>query len=268
MKKVSKTATAKTTKSEVPEHPGPGVPMAMESHTPVEREVDLWDEENPRAVINLVADRFRNAMLQIPDFLRVMPEKDLERRVRPTATDGRLRLAFWQEYNRAQDNMKNMNLANVFAGVCTKQYFFEWYLTNHERVAYMLTPPASYMKAAEEALTFGIERMRELLALDVNGTDHKGRPKINTSLAKVQLEIVKMLELRVKGAVVQKTMNAHYVQDARNANKEGVRAIESMNMDEVQARIAALEKQAKKGSRGPGDVKAMEAELVTDPSKN
>src|SRR4051812_5211064 len=114
-----------------------------------EFEVDLLTRENPRAVINLVSDQTQAkifvAVKERPEFFR-LDEHALKKEARPTPTHNRLRLAFWTEFNKVQDTgAERMTMANVYAGVCTRQYFEHYFLNEARNVAWMLCPPASYI---------------------------------------------------------------------------------------------------------------------------
>jgi hypothetical protein len=199
--------------------------------------IDLWDRENPRSVVNLIPDTTAQKLLAAvtakPELF-TMDERALRLAVRPTPNDNRLRLAFWNEYNRAQEQNTPMRMVSVFAGVVTHQFWDNHYLTKPENVAWLITPPASYLVMAEEALAHGIERLRDILDLPV--VDAYG--KVNVKLGELQAKIVAMLDLRVKGAVVQKNMNL-------NVNTSDAKAVNAMtleSMEEIQKKLREIEK--------------------------
>src|SRR4051812_4816371 len=100
---------------------GSGAPMASAP-------VDLWDPENTRSVINIVPATLGSAMLMASrdhGELFVLDERDLKRKVSPTPTDNRLRLAFWMEYDRAQAQGGKMEMTRIYTGICTRAYFEE-----------------------------------------------------------------------------------------------------------------------------------------------
>jgi two-component sensor histidine kinase len=202
--------------------------------------LDIFDSHEPNSVFNLVPERVQRAMNNLPDELRNLDEKSLREKTRPSATDSRLRVAFWNEYERSQKFARPMVMANVFAGICSKQFFFEKYIARPENVAWMLCPVVSYMKAAEECLIFGIEQMREVLELP--NVDAKG--KVNTSLIAQKRAIVQSLENRIKGAIplVQKNLNINAQLTDKAAAQVAQQAVTQMSMSQVQDRLAKLKR--------------------------
>jgi hypothetical protein len=196
----------------------------------------------------------QDAIEQVPDWLFTMDALELrahfqkqaeERGLKsgwlPSLTDERLRNAFWAEYEASFKLNQGMQMSRVYAGVCSKQCFYESVIKNPARVAWMLCPPTHYMNAMEEALLFGVDQMREILALP-----HVGKSGlIDSKLCSVKVEIVKMLDARVKGAVVQKTQAVNV-----NVKAEDVEQVKSMvqgpnNMDEIDRRLRELEQESK-----------------------
>jgi hypothetical protein len=172
---------------------------------------------------------------------------------RPTATEARIRLAFWQEYERTQ--MKHafqMQVKNIYAGVCTHQHFYTRVLQRPEILAWMLMPPASYQVAMEEALNFGVERLREILELPIMLPN--GKP--DTSTASLILKTVAFLDMRVKGAIVQKNLNVNVSTDSRSIEDK----IKEFSMDELDRKIARLEKK----EREPGMTTIQTSAVVID----
>lgn len=156
---------------DVPEKPIP-------HRAPDQPEVVFWDEENPLSVINMVPDPLRVQLehLRRSDkaYLLDLTETDLYKALerlnqRPNPTDNRLRVKFWLEYDRLHEtvvgNKTKMVCANITSRVCSREMFYRHYITNHPRLAWLLCPPASYMARMQEALNFGVDQVREILAL-------------------------------------------------------------------------------------------------------
>lgn len=185
-------------------------PVKLPDEPVIERVI--WDNSNPAAVVNVVTDAVKKA---ITDAIYTNPElfdKDehtLWRHLRntnhqTTAADNRMRLKFWFEYDRAATAGTNMNMKNVFAALCTHEFFYNKYIHNPAKIAWMLCPPTSYRIKVEEALEFGLEQLREILE-----APHKtDGGKIDSRLAGIKLKIVQMLDTRAKGAIVQKAVIA------------------------------------------------------------
>lgn len=161
-------------------------------------EISLMDINDPLSVVSLATPIIREAIKRIPPDAWSMSFDNLERRAKITDLDGQTRLAFWDEYALSQDQKKKMNLSNV-ARISTRSYFYETFLNNPYKVAYLLTPPQKYQYKMREMLDMAHRRMREVLTLPLT---HKGQP--NTKLIAEMVKIAVLLENRVMGAVSQK----------------------------------------------------------------
>lgn len=203
------------------------------------------DTGNPRSVLNLLTPGIRAPIRKAMEeraYLFQMDEHELWRSLgklksQPGPIDNRLRLAFWNEYNRAQADMDTMRGVNIYSGICTHQHFTERYLKCPEKVAWLMCPPTSYEVALEEALQFGIDQLRDILALPVK--DKKG--KVNTSLASLKERIIARLDERKHGATVQRSINVS-VQKNASDDKKIQEILLTNNMDEIQRRIRDLDK--------------------------
>lgn len=151
-------------------------------------EIIFWDETDPLSVINLVPDPLRRQLelLRRSDkaHLLDLTETDLFKALdrlnqRPNPTDNRLRVKFWLEYDRLHETAERVSprmvCANITSRVCSRELFYKHYITNHPRLAWLLCPPASYMARMQEALNFGVDQVREILALPPNEVNREVR---------------------------------------------------------------------------------------------
>jgi hypothetical protein len=180
------------------------------------QDVVIDDASHPRALVNMVPDAMKNAIGRLPIEYQHKSEPQLkvtlvDRGFKLDATDHRLRFMFWKEYERAVTNGGRMQMVHVYSGICSREY---WHvvLTSKERVAWLMCPPIDYVIAAEEALVFGIEQLRDILTLPHTYSRRNPETKaweaaIDAKAAGVKVEIIKLLDLRVKGAVIQTTRN-------------------------------------------------------------
>lgn len=209
--------------------------------------VELWNRTDERAVINLVPPAVAAALLEAgkarPDLFQ-RDERDLWKQLRsdnkqPTATDNRVRLRFWDEYERAQGEVGKMNMSVVFSGVCTREYFYGRYLQNAEKVAWMACPPASYEVKMEEALAFGIEQLRDILDLPLV-SPYNG--KYDVKLGELKAKIVAMLDVRVKGATIQKVEQRNMNLNISTTDTQVAKKAMMGTMADVEKRIKELER--------------------------
>lgn len=205
------------------------------------------DESDGPTVLDLVppktAEHMRAALEKRPDLFS-MDEKELKHHLRhsgltPTPTDNRLRIMFWQEYDRAMAHESSMQMNNVYAGVCTHGYFHQHYLPVAEKVAWLLCPPADYVAKIAEVLDYGLDRMREILEMPL--TDPV-TGKFNGKLAELQAKITFMMDMRKHGAftqkIEQKNMSLSITARAGAANEMAL----DNSMDELDKRLKELEK--------------------------
>lgn len=222
-----------------------GAPESKE----VLHEIDLMERANPRSVINLVSDATQahmfSALKARPDLFR-MAEKELRKAVKPTATDSRLRLAFWNEYNLAQETNQAMRMASVYAGVCTRQYFEGYYLSEPRNIAWMLCPPASFIVAMEEMLSRSMDKLSDILDQDV--VDEHG--KVDVKLGELFLKIHLAIESRLKGAVVTRAeIRGEIKQTNLNLNADMKDAREATLANQAIRKVMQIENVAEIGER-------------------
>lgn len=212
--------------------------------------IDLWDRMNDNSIINKVPPALQNHFLEAskkrPDLFG-MDERDLFKKLRaeeltPSPTDNRLRIQFWLEYDRSMTTMKRMEIMNVTAGVCSNQYFRERFLHRPEKVAWLLACPVSYTRKIEEALDFGLDRLRDMLELSV--TDAQG--KLNLKLMELQAKIVALLDQRVKGSVVQRIEQKNMNLNVTTSDKSVAEALTGSTMEKLDRKLKELEARERK----------------------
>lgn len=212
-----------------------------------ERNTTLFNSENPVAIINLVSpsirQRIEDAYAKLPELFS-LDEIELGKCLRaehsynPSAVDNRLRLKFWFEYDRVvlYQGTKKMIAANFLAGVCTDDFFYNSYLKNTVRVSWLLCPPTSYITKAKEGLDYGLDQIREILQMpiEVNG-------RRDLRLAALKITIVKMLDDRVQGSVVQRVEQKTTQVNVNTTAGEINQIAREMSMEEIERKIAALQ---------------------------
>lgn len=218
---------------------------------------DPLQRTNERSLVNVVPDLFQKALIKShalhPD-LYGMDEKELRRTLlkthmtAPTQTDNHVRWLFWAEYNFAQEQSRPMKLTPCFAGACDI-HFLHKTLKNPLKVAWLMCQPKSYELLTEEALNSSLRRLGEVL--EESPVNEAGA--VNVKLGELQLKIAQFLDARVKGAVVQRTMNI-------NANVPGraVSSLEKASKEELERRLSDIEDLSRK-AQGFNDARAVES---------
>lgn len=218
-------------------------------------EMIVRDPNHPRAIINLVPEAVVNAIKRLPEEYMDQGESELRllfaaKKWAPSILDDRVRFMFWREYDQAQNNMRQMLMTHVYYGVCSRESFY-LLLQNKNRVAWILCPPVDYMLGAEEALTYGLEQLRDILSRP--HTSMMG--VVDSKAAGIKLEIVRMLDARVKGAIIQTTRNLNV---NMNANKPVASA---PKIEDVDQRIKEVEAQLKTLNDGTKHTTLMDIEV-------
>ncbi len=228
--------------------------------------IAISDKSNPLSVINLVpavvAQAIDDALFTNPELFD-LDEHRLAQKLRkdaapPTPADHRVRMKFWNEYDRAMARGETkLVMVNVLAGVCTQDMFYKFYLKQPQKVAWLMCPPTGYMIKAEEALEFGMGQLRDVLE-----QPHVINGKVDTRLANLKAKIVQMLEARVLGAVVQKTMNLNV------SSKQVDTATAEDTMESLQRQLKELDRrnrQAQNIPLPPGE-REVTSEVEVDPT--
>jgi ribosomal protein L28 len=211
---------------------------------------EYWNSSDPRSLINLVPNKFAEAFVlayqKSPDLFG-LDQKTLQKRLKeggkaPTPTDNRIRLAFWQEYDRAQSTGRRMELTAVISGVCQPAYLYHEYFKRPEKIAWLTTPPASYEVIIKEALEYGLDQLRDILETphEIVDEDTGKQIGINLKLAELKTKIIFNLDMRQNGAFTQKIENKNFNLSA--SAKELKEIHQSASMEDLQRQLEQLKK--------------------------
>jgi len=192
---------------------------------------DVLNKENPRSFYNRVSDGFQQALDGIPEKYFQMDEDEMIEKINPNQTLNCLRFRLWEEYNKAMDSDQKVKIAHICRGICTTSYFYGAVLRNKMTLAYLMMPPKNYEMAAEEALMLGIRQIRRILHFPL--WDKDGKP--DAKIAALQLNVMKMLDSRVKGAPTQRIE-----QKTLSANVSIQELAEELSMKDVEAKLRKL----------------------------
>lgn len=200
--------------------------------------LDHVDADNPLSIMHMTKGRLNEAVNAVTDDLKMLTERELRRKLEPTAVDYSLRVSFWREYEAAVRERREYVMANSVIGtICSDAYFYQRFLKDPIRVAWLIKPVQSYMKEIEAVLFRGTERLWELMDMDITITDKKSGDRVTCPrLATVLLETIKMVEARAKGHAM---MRSEMRSVALNLNApQGVKANNDHNT--LQARMKEL----------------------------
>ena len=179
-------------------------------------EIVLFDKQHPRSVYNICPPKMQVCMNAIVPEIVAYNERRLKQLAHVCSTDNCLRLAFWQEYNRAQSTGTKVILTNVVHGITFREYFYEKVLMNPYKLMWMLTPPKGLSMMQEEVLHESLEKLREVTQQSIFTVTKKERrlkggdiektveKKLNVAGVAEVRKIAEMLSLRVQGAIIQR----------------------------------------------------------------
>ncbi len=165
-----------------------------------------------------------------------------------TLTDEQLRIRLQSGFTSALKRGRNLRDGDIFRGVCTATYYYHGFLKDPYKVAYALQPIVQYENKMEALLESAISRYKDLINMDITSPkiitvlDENGKKvskqvvDIDPKKAMVLLNVIKSVEERVKGSVLQKNLN---ITAAEPKTEDGESA--SLDVSMVDKRIAELE---------------------------
>lgn len=215
--------------------------------------------------------RLLETIYKDPDLFPLLGHEDsllevLERKYRykTPPTDGRIRMSFWLEYERALLEGDRMVLVNIHSLVCDKRSFYRLFTACAGRTAFLLCKPAAYEKQVREMLSHGMKRLRQIL--DMPAVLPNG--KVDHKMLTLQAKIVGMVDMRVHGAPTQKVQQLNVNVDAsrKEISADTKNLIAKGDIGAIQTRLAEIEKQMGEGERQK-ELPVLEAELVEVPVK-
>lgn len=202
------------------------------------QEIIFWEDGNPKCVVNMVSDRLRELMRQLPPSLLSQDEKEMRRKVQPGWTVEQLRLSFWDEYFAAVDHDDHkMQMSSVFGRICGKEHFYEL-VKDPLILGFIACPPSDYVYKMRTLLDMGLERFQQILKMDLmlpNGVP-------NTKLISEITKIVALIDNRVKGAVVQKIA---IDQTSKNLNVNVNQYEPPKSSEQIEDELAQIEREMK-----------------------
>ncbi len=181
--------------------------------------IDFWGELAPESFVHRLPPTIKKAVLEIPAYLLLMSEDELERRLDPDELTSQMRIAFWDQYEVMQlTNKKTIHIEAVHANICSKEFFYRFFLKDHKKMAWMLKPPPNYDIRAKSLLDLGYRQMAKVLRMPLQ--DAKG--KVDHTIIEKMLKITMMLDQRVKGAVIQKMQVHQKTENVHHHTREAI----------------------------------------------
>jgi hypothetical protein len=200
--------------------------------------------------LNLLPRFIQDAVLKLPVEYLELDERGLKQLVFgdpdavPAQTHERLRISLWDEYDRAVRHREKMiDISRAIHGTCTMGFFVNKFIADPTNVAYIIQPPTDYTKSIKEMVQMGMTQLREVMAMP--NVNKKGEP--NTKLIEAKTKIFQHLEMRLKGAIIQRidqrNINVNFDGEGPAPFKD---ASDPLTMDEVDAKLKALEQESER----------------------
>lgn len=160
----------------------------------------------------------------------------------PDDTAARLRIALWDEYDRCfRFKLTAIDLEKCLRGICTIGYFRSRMLGDSGKVVFLCTPPPVYENTVRVLHQKGLSELEKILQLPVFLPDGTADAKI----ADVKRRIYESLDMRLKGAVVQRidqrNMNINIDGDPSMMSGAPTKPDEMLSMDELESELKKLE---------------------------
>lgn len=165
-----------------------------------EFELDVYNQENPQSVINMVKGKFRDHIGSVPEELRELNQAELRKLKKPEALTTQLRLRFWYAYDEACFSGKKINMNTVTKGICEPMMFMK-HIKDQRNLAFILCPIVNYETQVHDFLETSLFKMRE------------GLDKIEIESSKDLLAVLKVYE------VFDKRVNGDYKQTIKKEVK-------------------------------------------------
>lgn len=236
-----------------------GSDSALERKHKELEEVDRFNLDNPRSIVNLVPEKVQSYILEAlkkyPYFFN-KPEnllyKELKEQSRkPDETDEMIRQKFWLEYERVHSlSLKRMHMANVVVGVCAPDYFYGWYLKDPKRIAWMLCPPKNLMAGWNALFVQGYRRIAEILECEPTYEDENGFKRLDHKLASLQFSIFQAVDARVNGSIIQRVEQKTKVEQktvnfnvSEHRSREILGVIEGNTVEDLEREVQILKKE-------------------------
>lgn len=154
----------------------------------------------------------------------------------------RIRINFWNEYERAARVPEVMNHFHLWHGVCRADIYYNLFKKYPALYAWMVCPLAGYLLQRKELEFLAEERMVEVLSVSPVRDDGK----VDSRLAKVQVEMYQILQDRIYGSVTQKISseqkNLNVNVNSNQSSEDSARTIALItNVEELDRRIKLIQ---------------------------
>jgi len=198
---------------------------------------------DPKSLYNLCPMDLRRLMdshVTQEDFGKSEDDYVAEYGKYPDPLLGRIRNEFWREYDLAQGGMRPINMGNIASRVGMPATRVLSMLDRKHAMAWLMIPPGTYESFLDEALLFGLQRVRrDILGANLMtikyDSDGKSYETLDHKAAELLLKAVAFLDMRKNGGIVSK--NLHVIQSAKDLHSIAT----PKSIEDIDRRIKELE---------------------------
>jgi hypothetical protein len=121
--------------------------------------------------------------------------------------DRRIKIALWSAYAKCCEDTKQVPTKKIVAEITPWYQFQKDWLERPYKAAWLLSPPKDYINALNALHVQAVERIEELLQLDIYRTV-KGNRILDAKRAELLLKTIDMVDKRLHGKPVERSITA------------------------------------------------------------
>jgi len=126
---------------------------------------DIYDRKNPNALLNRLDVRSSQMVAKLPRKWTYATESKVTALANPDDTLLRLRIAFWEEFNRACRANKKMDRSRICYGICAMEFWSKEILNDWRALVFIIRPPRHEMFVHKALMLHGYDRIHEILQM-------------------------------------------------------------------------------------------------------
>ncbi len=170
---------------------------------PPDMELAIFDLNNPYSVFSLLPPQDREVWNRVDRVLLSMEESELRKRIHPSPTLNKIRIAFWYEYDVALRTGKALSLRRVWSGLISKENWGNY--LKAKPLAWILTPTSSIESSLEDIMEHSLSKLRKILDAPI----YKADGSLDSAAANVLVKIHKEIQQRRDGVVKHPDMRRY-----------------------------------------------------------
>jgi hypothetical protein len=203
------------------------------------------DAADPRALATILPPELSERVRTLPRELLIQDEVTLTTLIGPTDQQKRIKIQFWDEYEDAMKQRRNIELAHIIFGVCTREYLLE-FIRVARNVAWLVSPRPRYSVRVAELVDKGLDQIEEIFKLQATG-------KNTIAVRSLQLSALRMLDMRKHGGYTQRqeVKSLALTKNLNDSPSTGAPTGEG-SIEQLEAQVREMEARIAKGKNQNG----------------